>query len=106
MLAGSTTPTPVWLVPAQSPATGSQPGAPYWNTKSGAPEPGFSLRYQVSVAGSITPMPVWPLPVQSPVTGIQPGAPNWNGVAASRGPTLFSLRRYQVSVLGSTMPTV
>src|SRR5436190_917957 len=57
------------------------------------------------VAGATTPMVVLPSPFQSPTTGIQPGAPNEKMPTSGR-PAEASLRRYQVAVVGSNIPTV
>src|SRR5581483_9541703 len=55
-VAGSKAATPEAPEPAQSAATGCQPGAPYWNGgTSGAPGPAVCRRYQPPVAGRTTP---------------------------------------------------
>src|SRR5206468_2080692 len=89
MVAGSTTPIVVRAVPLQSPTTGSQPGAPYWNAPaSGVPGLAWLCRYQMPVDGSNTPIPAGlgaaaPLVFSSRLRVLlgEMGAPNKDGVA-------------------------
>ncbi len=109
---GSKTPTVVTPSPFQSPTTGTQSAAPYWNSGMSA-VPGLLLlrRYQVAAGwpnrarGSKTPIVSMPSPFQSPTTGMSPGAPYWNG-GMSGAPGLLLFFRYQVIVDGSTTPMV
>src|SRR5262245_9108655 len=97
---------PVWPVPAQSPTTGIQPGAPNWKAPASAPPPEFSLRrYHVAVDGSKTPTVTVPLPSQSPATGTQPDAPYVNQPASAL-PPVSELRRNHWPVEGSKTPGV
>src|SRR6516162_5869991 len=108
---GSNMPTVVTPAPFQSPTTGTQSGAPYWNSgMSGGPALLLLRRYQVPAGwpkrskGSKTPTVSMPSPFQSPTTGMSPGHPYWNFMSGAPG--LLLLRRYQVNVDGSTTPIV
>src|ERR1700751_4647139 len=105
MVVGSTTPTVVVPSPFQSPTTGIQPGAPYWNGgMAGAPGPSPAPRYQVAVDGSKTPTLLVPSPNQSPVTGMPPGGPDGNGAGGGAGGLL--VRRSGGAVDGPKVPAV
>src|SRR5207248_2794850 len=104
---GSKTPRVVRPSAFQSPATAVQPGGPEGNGVATAGTAAVcSLgRYEGMVAGSTTPTVVVPSPFQSPTTATQPGAPKVNAPRLG-GPALLLLRRYQLAVVGSNIPTV